>query len=303
LRLVRSLELRGLALLVAAALCIALPGIVATPGGSAHAGGSLEERKLPMRFTWLACQPDCRGWISAVGIVTADSPGDFDDFARGRELRGATIVLDSSGGSVNDSIALGRHFRNLGLMTTVGTSIQIHSAHGDRTSIAPEAYCESMCVFLLLSGKTRYVPEAAHVRVHQIWMGDRADDAKAATYSAQDMMIVERDIGRLAKYTFDMGGSGDLLSLALNVPPWEDLHELSPEELRLTNLVTTDMVAEVLPQMGGSVQPTVALTAKPTKDRFVSSTADAEDNRQSAKSTKTAEAVVPTGGAATAPAQ
>jgi len=30
-------------------------------------------------------------------------------------------------------------------------------------------------------------------------------------------MIVERDIGRLAKYTFDMGGAGDLLSLALSV--------------------------------------------------------------------------------------
>ncbi len=114
----------------------------------------------------------------------------------------------------------------------------------------PEAYCESMCVFLLLSGKTRYVPEAAHVRVHQIWMGDRADDAKAASYTAQDLMIVERDIGRLAKYTFDMGGAGDLLSLSLNVPPWEDLHELSREELRLTNLVTTDAVAEVLPHAG-----------------------------------------------------
>ena len=250
MRLVRSLEFRGWALLGAAAFCIALPGIVATPGGSAHAGGSLEERKLPMRFSWVACQPDCRGWISAVGIVTADSPSDFDDFARGRDLGGATIVLDSSGGSVNDSIALGRRFRNLGLMTTVGTSVQTHSAQGDRASVAPEAYCESMCVFLLLSGKTRYVPEAAHVRVHQIWMGDRADDAKAASYTAQDLMIVERDIGRLAKYTFDMGGAGDLLSLSLNVPPWEDLHELSREELRLTNLVTTDMVAEVLPQSG-----------------------------------------------------
>ena len=32
-----------------------------------------------------------------------------------------------------------------------------------------------MCVFLLLSGKTRYVPETAHVRVHQIWLGDRAE--------------------------------------------------------------------------------------------------------------------------------
>jgi hypothetical protein len=303
LRLVRSLELRGLALLGAAALCLALPGIVAMAGGSAHAGGSLEERKLPMRFTWVACQPDCRGWISAVGIVTAESPTDFDDFARGRELGGATIVLDSSGGSVNDSITLGRHFRKLGLMSTVGTSIQSHSAQGDRAGVAPEAYCESMCVFLLLSGKTRYVPEAAHVRVHQIWMGDRADDAKAASYSAQDLMIVERDIGRLAKYTFDMGGAGDLLSLSLNVPPWEDLHELSREELRLTNLVTTDMVAEVLPQTGGSAMPAAALTAKPTKDRFVNSTVDAEENRQSTKSTKTAEAVVPTGGAAAAPAQ
>ena len=64
-----------------------------------------------------------------------------------------------------------------------------------------------MCVFLLLSGKTALRARGgAHVRVHQIWMGDRADDAKAASYTAQDMMIVERDIGRLAKYTFDMGG-------------------------------------------------------------------------------------------------
>ncbi|HEY5131828.1 MAG TPA: hypothetical protein VIJ35_31795, partial [Bradyrhizobium sp.] len=170
-------------------------------------------------------------------------------------------------------------------------------------SIDPEAYCESMCVYLLLSGKTRYVPETAHVRVHQIWMGDRADDAKAASYTAQDLMIVERDIGRLAKYTFDMGGAGDLLSLSLNVPPWENLHELSREELRLTNLVTTDAVAEVLPQTDLPAAP-VATLAKPTHDRFVSSAVAAETNPQPAKSTKTAEATVPTGGVAvTAPAK
>jgi len=298
LRLVRSIGIRGWALLGAAALCIALPGVIATLGGSAHAGVTLEERKLPMRFSWVVCQPNCRGWVSAVGIVTADSPRDFDEFARGRQLGGATIVLDSSGGSVNDSIALGRRWRNLGALTTVGISVQTQTARGDRASVAPEAYCESMCVFLLLSGKTRYVPETAHVRVHQIWMGDRADDAKAASYSAQDMMIVERDIGRLAKYTFDMGGAGDLLSLSLNVPPWEDLHELSPAELRLTNLVTTDAVAEVLPQTqtDSSIVPVAELTAKPIQDRFVSSAVETETNRQPVKSTKTAEAIAPTGG-------
>src|SRR4029450_1891713 len=119
--------------------------------------------------------------------------------------------------------------------------VQPRPAQSAPANMAPVAYCESMCVFLLLSGTTRYVPETAHVRVHQIWLGDRANDAKAATYSADDLMIVERDLRPLAKSTFDMGGAGDLLSLSLNVPPWEDLHELSREELRLTNLLTTAM--------------------------------------------------------------
>lgn len=285
LRLVRTLELQGWALIGAAALCLALPGVIATSGSSAKANGTLEERKLPMRFNWVDCKPDCRGWVSAVGIVTADSLHDFEEFARGRDLAGATVVLDSSGGSVNDSIALGRRFRNLGMATTVGISLR-----GDglrRPSVAPEAYCESMCAFLLLAGKTRHVPEAAQVRVHQIWMGDRADDAKAASYTAQDMSIVERDIGRLAKYTFEMGGTGDLLSLSLSVPPWEDLHRLTPTELRLTNLITTEAVADVLPRD----HPVPMAEAKPKtwQERFVSTHAD-DEHVQPAKPTKTAEA-------------
>lgn len=288
MKLVR-LRFRGLAVLAAA--CVAVPGILALIGGSAHADGTLEERKLPMRFSWVACQPHCGGWISAIGIVTADSPKDFEEFAHGRDLRSATIVLDSSGGSVNDAITLGRRFRSLGLMTTVGTSVLTHSAQGDRSTIEPDAYCESMCVFLLLSGKTRYVPEAAHVRVHQIWMGDRAEDARAASYSADDLMIVERDIGRLAKYTFEMGGAGELLALSLSVPPWEELHELSREELRLTNLATTDAIAEVLPSTRGSVVQVLA--TKPVQDRFTSSAVSEPSLVPAAQSTKTAEVVTP----------
>ncbi|MBR0703063.1 hypothetical protein JQ599_24370 [Bradyrhizobium diazoefficiens] len=293
MKVLTSLNLRGW-LLVGTAVCgVVLAGAVATLGSSARAGAVLEERKLPMKFNWVACEPNCRGWVSAVGIITADTPRDFEEFSRGRQLGGATVVLDSSGGSVNDAITLGRRFRNLGLLTTVGVSLR--GGQSARPAVAPEAYCESMCVFLLLAGKKRYVPEAAHVRVHQIWMGDRADDAKAASYSAQDLMIVERDIGRLAKYTFDMGGAGDLLSLALSVPPWEDLHELDAGELKLTNLVTTDLVADVLPHVDISA-PAMAELAPKTQARF------GVEPEQPAKSTKTAEAVVPTGGVAAAPA-
>jgi len=46
------------------------------------------------------------------------------------------------------------------------------------------------------------------------------------------------------------------------------------------------------------------LATKPVQDRYVSSAADAEPNPQAAKSTKTAEAMVPTGGTmVTAPAK
>jgi hypothetical protein len=285
----RWAEIRGWMLLVGAGLCIAL---VAMLSGSVHAGVALEARKLPMKFTWVDCQPNCRGWVSAAGIVTADSPREFDEFARGRQLGGATIVLDSSGGSVNASIALGLRFRELGALTTVGISVQTNTTQSAPANMAPVAYCESMCVFLLLSGKTRYVPETAHVRVHQIWLGDRANDAKAATYSADDLMIVERDIGRLAKYTFDMGGAGDLLSLSLNVPPWEDLHELSREELRLTNLVTTDMVDQPRNPNAAVDEP----TPKPVQGQFASGAVATETNPEPAKSTKSAEAMGRTGG-------
>jgi hypothetical protein len=275
----------GAALFRASAICIFLPAMTAAVSAPAYGANVQEELKAPMQFTWVVCEPNCPGWIGAVGVITGESPKNFEEFARGRDLDGATVVLDSDGGSVNDAITLGRRWRQIGLRTTVGSV----TAMGERASVEPRAWCESMCVFLLLSGKVRYVPEQAHVRVHQIWMNDRAEDAKASTYTAQDMMVVERDIGRLAKYTFDMGGTGDLLSLSLNVPPWDDLHEFSPQELQLTGLVTTDAVADVLPE-GRVIDP-----AKSVQDRIVSSSSG-EKILLTPKSTKTAGAASPTGG-------
>jgi hypothetical protein len=269
-----------------------------------RADASLEVRKLPMTFAWheasSACDRDCNGWIAAVGIITSDTPAKFDEFSKQRKLKGSTVVLDSSGGSVLDAITLGRRWRDLGLRTTVGTVVEKAEAGNTKRTIAPDAYCESMCVFLLLSGNTRQVPVGAHVRVHQIWMGDRADDAKASSYSAQDLMIVQRDVGRLAKYTFDMGGSGDLLSLALSVPPWEPLHELSATELRLTNLITNDAIAEVkaVPDMKSGA---AEVASKQVQDRFVSAVDTSAKNTQlNPLPTKTATADPATGGAAPA---
>jgi hypothetical protein len=153
------------------------------------------------------------------------------------------------------------------MSTTVGIAVETAPSitSAARISVMPEAYCESMCVFLLLAGVNRYVPPTAHVRVHQIWMGDRAEDAKAANYTAQDVSIIERDVGRLARYTFEMGGTGELLELALSVPPWKPLRELTMDEIRRSNLTSAETLAEVLPGVGS--MPMVSI-GKPVQERF-----------------------------------
>jgi hypothetical protein len=75
---------------------------------------------------------------------------------------------------------------------------------------------------------------------------------------------------------------------------------LSPAELRLTNLVTTDAVAEVLPRTDNPGLP-VAQNAAKSADRFASQAVQADPEPQPAKSTKTAEAIAPTGGSVAPP--
>ena len=70
------------------------------------------------------------------------------------------------------------------------------------------------------------------------------------------------------------------------------MHELSREELRLTNLITADMVAEP----GSPNAAVVELTLKPVQDHFASRAVAAERNPEPTKSTKTAESMGPAGG-------
>ena len=93
----------------------------------------------PMRFEWRregpaeACGANCRIWISAVGYITADTPREFEAFAKDPNTRGAVLVLDSDGGSVLGTLALGRSIRNLAMITTIGKTATLPPA--DRKSV------------------------------------------------------------------------------------------------------------------------------------------------------------------------
>jgi len=222
------------------------------------------DRTLPMQFELReqgpadACRTNCKLFISATGAITADTPRHFHDFAQSHDLAGATFVIDSDGGSVLGAIALGREIRSLKLATTVGRLVDLSAEGKDerRAALSSNADCESMCAFVLLGGVQRSVPSNARVMVHQIWLGDRREDPTAANYSAEDLVLVQRDIGRLAQYTAEMGATVDLLDLALRIPPWEPMHALTRSELKRTRLTTEEFDAPV-PAIVASTPPAI----------------------------------------------
>ena len=242
------------------ALALAAPASLVPP--LAHAS----DRALPMRFELYrqnpanACGSKCV-WISARGAITADTPHDFKLFAQGRELQGLAVALDSDGGSVLGAIRLGREIRKLNLDTTVGRTVDLDvgDAHAPYASLSPRADCQSMCAFVLLAGVHRTIPPEARVMVHQIWLGDRREDPTAANYSAEDLVLVQHDIGSLAQYTVEMGASIDMLDLSLRIPPWEPMHLLTDDELRRMR-VATDTPAQAPATTVAASQP-IAATA------------------------------------------
>ena len=161
-----------------------------------------------------ACAGKCRQLIAASGMITADTPRQFLAFARENPAPDATVVLESDGGSVLGALELGRAIRRLGLSTTVGRVIERRTKGGARLGeINPRVDCQSMCTFVLLGGVKRSVPIDARVLVHQIWLGDRREDAVAASYTAEDLVVVQRDIGSIVQYTMEMGGDIELVNL------------------------------------------------------------------------------------------
>jgi hypothetical protein len=207
-----------------------------------------DESSAPMRFEWRRegpakdCGSSCRVWISAIGYITADTPREFEKFAKDPKVRGAVLALDSDGGSVLGTLALGRAIRSLDMVTTIGKSSALPPGPDGsrRSTLSPQGNCESMCAFLLLAGSRRYVPPQAQVLVHQIWLGKKRKHALESNYSAEELNIVQRDIGRLAQYTIEMGGGVELLETALRIPPWEPLYRLSADELKRMRLSTVD---------------------------------------------------------------
>ncbi|QBX34496.1 hypothetical protein E4191_07060 [Paracoccus liaowanqingii] len=131
------------------------------------------------------------------------APGDADRFAEWLERtrpESRRVALDSSGGSVSDSLALGRTIRAAGYATVVEDG----------------AVCLSACPYVLAGGVDRQVAGQGVVGVHQHYFGQST--ILPAFMAVSDLQRAQAGV---MDYLVQMGVDLRLMTYALRTPPAE----------------------------------------------------------------------------------
>ncbi|WP_245414069.1 hypothetical protein [Nitratireductor sp. StC3] len=197
-----------------------LPPAVATRDGEGGAATvdprdqvTVDEDRLrrPIGFT---LKPG--GILAAEGFVDI---GAAARFATEIEMRGEyvrAVLFNSSGGSLDDAIAIARQIR----------------ARGLATGVVDGAFCASSCPLMLAGGVTRSVGAKSAIGLHQFYaVGDMPVEP------AQAMSDAQATTARISRHLSEMGVDPALWLHALDTPP-RALYYLSMDEMRGYRLAT-----------------------------------------------------------------
>jgi hypothetical protein len=205
-----------------------LPSILPSfrPGGGGH--------RMPFR------KPDGRlaekmtfelvgdGKLVATGMIV---PGTAQAFKVEIDKRGGyikTVVLNSSGGSVQDAVAIGRLIREKKFSTTVEN----------------ENLCASSCPLVFAGGVERRAGEKAAIGVHQVF-------SPTDNPAANNMDQAQRISADCQKYLVEMGVDPRLWIHAMETPK-DELYRLKPDELLSLKLTTQRGDQKSLPAASAS---------------------------------------------------
>lgn len=187
---------------------------------------AIGSRASAMTFETVSGPEVCasRACILAAGAIEEHTADQFAAFLKANKIgRGGLVVLDSPGGHLLQSLALGNEIRAAGLATTV-------QGYDRRAGRFQAGACASACAYAFLGGVERSIGEGSKIGVHQIYT---AGDSWAL--SAQDGMEL---MSMVAVHVSHLCGNLDLLIPTLKTRP-QDMHWLSAGELTRYAVVTT----------------------------------------------------------------
>jgi hypothetical protein len=239
------------------------------------------------------CEPNCQEWIAAQGRIEAGSVARFSKVLRQLGNRKVPVLIDSSGGRVNEALEIGRLARAKGLDVVVSRTVFISCATADAdcrrragaakarlgVPIADLSMCASSCAFILAAGKRRLVGPAAFVGVHQVRSfyvyarlvrtyrftpsGREVVSERRVTERVVETRTPERTYDQIRRYFTEMGIGEAIMPLILSTPG-DRLHWMTRSELETTRLVTDWMDGGQAP--AGPAVPGPAPVAAPALD-------------------------------------
>jgi hypothetical protein len=174
------------------------------------------------------CGANCPQVIVADGVIEADTPQAFVDFAKeasqSRRLR-SVIFMNSPGGNVVASMELGAAFRRLRAAVVVAGFASVGSRSGPVSG-----QCLSACVYALMGATQRVAPPESRLGLHRMSLEAPGDSGGG--------LADRRLVAILARYAAQMGVSPALVWSAESQTPGA-LHILSPAEIARWRLAAT----------------------------------------------------------------
>ncbi|MGO4873040.1 MAG: hypothetical protein ACLPGW_20970 [Roseiarcus sp.] len=174
------------------------------------------------------CGANCPQVIVADGVIQAETPQAFLDFAKqasqSQRLR-SIVFINSPGGNVVASMELGEDFRRLRAAVVVAGFATVGPRSGP---VAGQ--CLSACVYALMGAAQRVAPPESRLGLHRMSL-----DAPGESGGG---LADKRLVAILARYAARMGVSPALVWRAESQQPGA-LHILSPAEIARWRLAST----------------------------------------------------------------
>jgi hypothetical protein len=230
------------------------------------------------------CEPNCAEWVAAQGRIDNTTPSKFKRLLSKIAKRKLPVLINSSGGSVDDSFAVARMIRAKGLDVAVSKTAIVPCSPKDKACLKSLAegtargkpagfhsICASACAFVLAGGVRRYSGLQTLVGVHRLttfetrfkvlrtyrvetrkgWFGGPGETKKT--------LISEKRIGektvetstkkssyqKVTTFFAEMGVTEKIMPMLMSAPA-TSIHWLSGRELRETHMATDFIDGEQL---------------------------------------------------------
>ncbi len=176
------------------------------------------------------CTTQCPKVITATGEINLGDPETFVEklrsaIAREPELR-PVVLLHSSGGNMGAALQLGEVFRS------IKATVVVAQARSSGTGYRPTGGgCASACVFSLMGGVKRVVPDDSRVAIHWVsaptpqgYLGNVVQPEPALKNDDQQTEALMR------RYMRTMGVKADLAAFIRKVPN-ASFHVMTAQEI------------------------------------------------------------------------